>query len=246
MDFIPAMKAMVLCAGHGTRLGELTKELPKPLLPIGEQPLVGYILKNLVKAGFRDVTLNLHFAPDLIPATLKDGAEFGVSLSYSLEPELLGTAGAVKKMASQFMGERAFLVHYGDVVTNEDLSQIWAAHLRRNALATILVHRRERSNSAVTLDEEQRVVDFLERPDPSFWESRASVWVNSGVMLFSPEVLDWVPETGASDWPRDIFPKLLRTGRLFAHPLTGYRVAVDSPDRLEQVRQDLIAGRFVP
>lgn len=240
------MKAMVLCAGYGSRLGNLTRELPKPLLRVAGRPLLEYILRNLQRHGFSDAVLNLHFGPDLVRSAFGDGSELGIRLKYSFEPELLGTAGGVKNVEAEFAGESEFLVHYGDIVTDQNLSEMVAFHRDKRALATILVHRRETSNSSVKIDENQRVTEFLERPDPSYWETHRWVWVNSGIMLFSPDVLSEVPPRVPCDWPRDIFPKLLESGRLFAFPLSGYRVAVDSPERLEQVQRDLDAGVFIP
>ncbi len=240
------MKAMVLCAGLGTRLGELTRELPKPLLEVAGRPLLEYILRNLGRNGFSEIVINVHFAPEILQSAFGDGSSLGVRLHYSFEPELLGTAGGVKNVESQFADESEFLVHYGDIITNQNFAEMVAFHREKNALCTILVHRREKSNSSVGLDADNRVIEFLERPDSSYWETPRLVWVNSGIMLFSPEVLQRVPTAIPCDWPRDIFPSLVQTGRLFAFPLSGYRVAVDSPDRLEQVRRDMENGVFIP
>ena len=94
-----AMKAMVLCAGYGTRLGDLTREIPKPMLPLGDRPMLEYILCHLKRHGFDQVAVNLHFMPEVIQNHFADGARWGVRLTYSHEPQLLGTAGGTKKMA---------------------------------------------------------------------------------------------------------------------------------------------------
>jgi mannose-1-phosphate guanylyltransferase len=238
------MKAMVLCAGMGTRLGELTRQTPKPLLRIGQRTILEHILANLRHRGFNQVAINLHFEAEQIRATLGTGEGHGVQITYSQESELLGTAGAVGKMRSFFASEEAFLVHYGDIVTNEDFSALTAYHRHRDALLTLLVHSRQKSNSAMILDDENRILRFWERPDATFWESTRSTWVNSGVLIASPQVLDLIPENTFCDWPRDVFPQLLSSGRVYAYPLQGYRMAVDSEDRLERVRADLAAGTF--
>lgn len=238
------MKAMVLCAGMGTRLGKLTQRTPKPLLRIGHRTILEHILANLRRHGFDQVVINLHFEADQIRTALGSGERHGVRITYSHENNLLGTAGAVGKMRHFFAGDESFLVHYGDIVTNEDFSALAATHRAQDALLTMLVHQRRKSNSAVVLDEENRVREFWERPGSDFWESTPSAWVNSGVLIASPSVLDWVPENVFCDWPRDIFPKLLSSARVYAHPLQNYRVAVDSEDRLEQARKDLETGIF--
>lgn len=238
------MKAMILCAGFGSRLGELTRSTPKPLLPIAGAPLLAHILLNLKRYGFRDVVINLHFEADQIKSAIGDGSQFGTQVAYSPEPSPLGTAGGVKYAASHFSGQKAFLVHYGDIVTDQDLSALWNFHHEKNALVTLLVHHRSKSNSALSFDEEYRVREFFERPDADFWNGRSGAWVNSGIMIVSNESLELVDPARPSDWPRDVFPKLLSTKRLYAFPLSGHRIAVDSADRLEQARKDMRDGVF--
>jgi NDP-sugar pyrophosphorylase family protein len=236
------MKAMVLCAGMGSRLGDLTRKTPKPLLTIGSRSILEHILSNLRQHGFTDVAINLHFEADQIRTALGDGGALGLRISFSFENQLLGTAGATKNMQGFFSGEKTCLIHYGDVLTNEDFSAMREFHEQKQALATVLVHERVRSNSAMTLDKDQRIIEFWERPDAKFWKTTRSTWVNSGILLVSTEVLDWIPENTFWDWPRDVFPELVSSGRMYAYPLRGYRTAVDSPERLEQARRDVAAG----
>lgn len=141
------MKAMVLCAGYGTRLGNLVTEIPKPMLPLGDRPILEYTLRHLARHGFHEVAVNLHFQSEVIRNYFGDGSRFHVRLVYSDEPELLGTAGGVKKMAAFLAGSDPFLVHYGDVVTDQDFTAMLHFHRENNALATLLVHQRENSNS---------------------------------------------------------------------------------------------------
>lgn len=237
------MRAMVLCAGYGLRLGEFTRHTPKPMLPLGQRPLLEYVLRHLVRHGFHEIALNLHFRPEAIREHFGDGTCCGGRLTYSHETELLGTAGGVKKMAG-FLGQGDFLVQYGDVVTNQDFTAMLQFHRRHQALATLLVHERGRSNSIVVLDENRRVSDFLERPTDSQRQAFQSPWVFSGVTICDPQVLDCIPSTIPCDLPRDVFPNLASSRRLFAFPLTGYRCAVDSPERLAEARAAAEDGVF--
>ena len=109
-------------------------------------------------------------------------------------------------------------------------------------MATLLVHQRARSNSVIGLDDEQRIVAFLERPDESQRQTLVSPWVNSGIALCESELLDAIPAGGACDLPRDVYINLIGSRRLFAFPLTGYRCAVDSPDRLKEARRAAAEG----
>jgi len=238
------MKAMILCAGYGTRLGELTRDTPKPLLRANGVSLVEYILANLRKHGFEEVMINLHHHPERIREGLKSWNRRGMKLSFVHEETLLGTAGALKNVSEFFTNEEAFVVHYGDVVTNVDLKKMLSFHRARKATATLLVHQRKRSNSALKFDETYRVREFLERPPAEFWETVDTTWVNSGVMIFCPEVLDLIPPGIPADWPKDIFPHLIAAGGLYAYCLEEYRIAVDSADRLEQLHTDIRTGLF--
>lgn len=237
------MKAMVLCAGLGTRLGELTREIPKPMLAIQGQPLLAYLLGNLRRYGFNQIAINLHFKPELIRDHFGDGIRDKLELTYSYEPNLLGTAGGVKNMEVFFRGESAFLVHYGDILTDQDFTAMLAFHRERRALATLLVHQRLKSNSIVNLDETGRITAFLERPDEKSRAGQLSRWVNSGVCICAPEVLDTIPAGVPCDLPRDIFPKLIASGRVYGFGLTGYRCAIDSPERLAEARAAQADGR---
>lgn len=239
------MKAMVLCAGYGTRLGRLVDDTPKPMLSVNGRPMLEYILRHLASQGIQEVAINLHFHADVIRNFFGDGSRLGLHLHYSHEPQLLGTAGSVKRMADFLAGPEPFFVQYGDVVTDQDFQPMIQLHHQRQALATLLVHRREHSNSVLRIDSDQRIAAFLERPTD---EQRTfeSPWVNSGVVLCDSSMLDEIPATVPSDLPRDVYTKLVLGGRLFAFPLTGRRFAVDSPERLEELRAAASRGFLMP
>ena len=234
---------MVLTAGYGKRLGEATHETPKPMLDVHGRPLVEWILRHLAAQGIEDVALNLHFRPEQIEEHFGDGAGVGVRITYSHERLLLGTAGAVRKMGAFLAATDPFIVQYGDVVTDQPLAPLVDVHQRSGALATLLVHRRSNSNSVLELDAEGRVTRFLERPDRAERAAIKSDWVNSGICVCSPELIDLIPE-GPSDLPRDVFIPAVGEGRIFAVPLTGYRCAVDSPERLSLLRRAIASGEL--
>jgi NDP-sugar pyrophosphorylase family protein len=237
------MKAMLLCAGYGTRLGDHTRELPKPMLPLNGQPLLAYLLSHLRTQGFDEIAINLHFRPETITEWFGDGSRWGIGLTYSREDKLAGTAGALRKLEMFFHDEPAFLVQYGDVLTGHDFRGLVQFHLARHGLATLLVHRRARSNSVVAVDDMGRITSFLERPSENERAGHDSPWVNSGVCVCSPEILEYIPADGASDLPRDVFRPLVNSGRLYAMPLAGYRCAIDSPERWREAETAIREGR---
>ena len=130
------IRAMVMAAGAGTRLRPLTHQVPKPMVPIANRPVLEYTIENLKRHGIVDVILNLHSYPELIKNYFKDGSRWGVHIHYSHEPKLMGTAGGVKKVGSVFK-KGTFLVMSGDGLTDINLTELLAFHRRRRALATM-------------------------------------------------------------------------------------------------------------
>ena len=243
MDFEKTLKAMILSAGYGTRLGDLTQATPKPMLRLQGRPILEYIICHLAAHDIDQIAVNLHFMPDKIRNYFGNGSRFDVELVYSDEPELLGTAGGVKKMAGYLKTGEAFLIHYGDVLTDQDFSAMHRFHLKQNALTTLLLHQRTSSNSVVSLDENSRIVGFLERPTEQARRGVKSPWVNSGIFICTPQFLDEIPANIVCDLPKDIIPKLIDSRRLYGFPLSGYRCAVDSPERLAEAQDAIADGR---
>lgn len=227
------MKAIVLCAGLGTRLGTLAKETPKALLSVNGRPILAHILDWLASGGITEVLVNLHHLPDAIPAIIGDGVIFGLSVNYTYEGELAGTAGTVRA-ARNWIGNKSVLVVYGDVLTDQELAPMWQQHGDLGSAATLLLHRRTGSNSVVRMDATQRIVSFVERPAQQFAEQFTDGWVNSGIHILSPELVSRIPEHIPTDLPRDVFVPLVDDMMLHGFALTGQRVAVDSPARLEE------------
>jgi NDP-sugar pyrophosphorylase family protein len=227
---------MLLAAGLGTRLGAVTDETPKCMLPVGGRPILERTVEWLARNGIVQLAVNLHHRPEAVTSKLGDGSDFGVSIRYSHEPELLGTAGALRPLA-EWLGEGRFLVLYGDNLIECDLARLAALHERERATMTIaLFHRDDVSASgAATVDEAGRIHGFREKP-PSGEEP--SQWVNAGLLLCEPGVLDHIPVCGPADFGRDVIPALVASGeRVF-----GYRMGsgeslhwVDTPAELASV-----------
>lgn len=240
MDPLPTMKAVVLAAGLGTRFGALTASRAKGALMVGDRPLVAHVVAHLVESGFDEIAVNLHYHPDQIRAALSKAQ---ARITWFDEPVLLGTAGALRPMGAFLEREPAFVLHYGDVLTDHDLRAMFERHTNREALLTMLVHQRQASNSIVGVDEAWRVVTFLERPSDDERRNVDSPWVNSGVYVCSTEVLKLIPDA-TSDMAADVVPRALARGGVYAEPLEGFRCAVDSPERLAEAEAALAAGRW--
>lgn len=213
-------RAMLLAAGQGARLRPITDSVSKCMIPIGGKPLLEQNVAALRSYGVTDLVINLHHLPETVMNHFGDGESLGVRISYSLEPELLGTAGAVKKAEHFFDGP--FFVWYGDNLSTCRLDRLWKFHQSRRGVATIALHYREdpTQSGIVGLDENDRVTRFLEKPRP---DQVFSHWVNAGILVLERDALEAIPNGRAADFGRDIFPALLeRDSAIF-----GYRMADD-------------------
>ncbi len=229
------MKALVLCAGFGTRLGELGREQAKPLLRVGDRSIVEHILGSLATAGCDEVYVNLHHHADRFPATLGDGSRFGLRIHYLHEPAPLGTAGTARRIAGA-LGDQPLLVHYGDILTDHDIRGLWDRHLVSDAWATIMVHHRPGSNSFAMFGDGDRIATFIERPSAAVDLGGRTPWAFSGVCVLTREAMSAIPRQVPADLPAHLFPELARAGRLRGESLAGFRCAIDSISRLEQAR----------
>lgn len=210
------MKAMILAAGLGTRLRPLTEEISKPMVPIVNRPVMEHIVELLSRHGFREIYVNLHYYPEVITGYFGDGSRWGVSISYSYEEELLGTAGGVKKLEKE-LGDDVFLVISGDALTDLDLTSLVKFHRGHGGLATLVVTpvNDPSKYGVVIMEEDGRVAGFQEKPSRE--EARSFV-ANSGIYVFQPEILEMIPE-GFYDFGSQLFPRLLEEGV----PFYGYR-----------------------
>lgn len=204
------MKALILAAGKGTRLGSLTAGFPKPMLAVNGQPLLAHHVHWLRRYGVTDIAINLHHAAHVIQSYLGDGSAFGVKFTYSFEPELLGTAGAAKRL-EHFLDER-FIIVYGDVYTNVDLARIVAFHEVRVGESgegmTIVLYRVPNPTECglVEVDESGNVRRFVEKPpaDQVFTDL-----ANAGILICEPSILSLIPDNTVYDFGRDLLPRLL-------------------------------------
>ncbi len=225
------MKALILAAGKGTRLKNLTADLPKPMLPVGDRPLLGHTVAWLRQHGVREIAMNLHHAPGKIVDHFGDGAAYDVAITYSYEKELLGTAGAAKKLES-FLDE-TFMVVYGDVFTNLDISRLGVFHENRRknagveATFSMAVYRVPNPTECglVELAGDGRIFSFVEKPpaDQVFTDL-----ANAGIAVCDPELLDLVPSGRFFDFAHDLFPLLLSQDiPIFARPISEDEFVID-------------------
>ncbi|MBT3586365.1 MAG: nucleotidyltransferase family protein [Halobacteriovoraceae bacterium] len=233
---LPNTKAILLCAGEGTRLGKLTKHCPKPLLPVNGKPLIVHTLNLLKKAGIDEVVINVCYLKKVFTELLGNGEAYGIKIHYLEEEQLSGTAGAVKKAQEYLENSSEFLTIYGDLFLETNLSLLIEFHRKNAAAASICLHKRKNSNSFVKINEQNEINSFVERPGKSFVIAGEN-WVNSGIYCFNPCIFSEIPQNEFMDFPKDVFPNMIGKG-FFGLPFSGERVAVDSAERY-QMANDL-------
>jgi NDP-sugar pyrophosphorylase family protein len=226
--------AMVLAAGRGTRLGPLTEARPKPMMPLGGRPILQNTLELLGRAGIRDVIINLHHHGDQIRSHFGDGGGCGVRITYSEEPILQGTAGALRPFRDVLTS--TFLVVYGDNFFRCDLERLVEGHCRRRGLGTMALWEwPDATQSGIArLDGESRIVEFLEKPPP---DTMFSPLINAGLLVWEPEVFRYIANQGPVDFSRDVVPRVLAAGeRVHGHVLRDPELLlwVDTPEDFQR------------
>src|SRR5918998_6285073 len=236
------MQALILAGGKGTRLRPLTVYTPRPVPPFCTRPFLLYQIDTLRRAGIRDITLSLSYQPSKIEQQLGDGSDFGVRLSYTVEPQPMGTAGAYK-FAEELIREPT-VVFNGDILTDLDLEHVIAQHHERKATATIVLTPVENPSAygLVETEPDGRVRRFLEKPKP---DEISVNTINAGTYVLEPRVLDLIPAGENYSFEYQLFPDLLRRGEAFyAHiPDNAYWIDIGTVERYLQVHHDLLSGR---
>jgi len=200
------MKAVVLCGGLGTRLRPLTYQIPKPLLPVGKEPILTFVIKQLVNHGFKDICLATGYKSELIEAHYADGKAYDANITYSKETEPLGTAGPLKKINDL---DKTFLVINGDILTNLDLKKLYKFHKENNAIATIAAKERNvKIDFGVITEKEHRLSSYEEKP-------RIDYLVSMGINILEPEAIEHIP-SGRFDLP-ELMLKLKSTKRVYTY-----------------------------
>ncbi|MBI4056012.1 MAG: NDP-sugar synthase [Elusimicrobia bacterium] len=232
---------MVLAAGAGTRLRPLTYELPKPLVPVVNRPVLHHVLENLRRHSIREVAINLHAHADRVRKSVGDGSRWGLKVHFSHEPTLLGTAGAVKRMAPFFQGA-PFIVLSGDGISDVDLTDLINFHQSHRSFATMVlksVDHRFEYGVALT-NAQQRIRGFMEKPS---WGDVFSNTVNTGIYLFEPEVLKLIPSGKTYDFGKQLWPLLLKQKRkIYGYSHRGYWCDVGNLMEYRKSQKDAMDG----
>ncbi len=236
------MKAMALAAGKGTRLFPLTGEIPKPLAPVVDTPIIGHIFGLLARHGIDEVHVNVHYLADaLLDAYGEESRVNGMKVRLNREDELLGTAGGVKRLADRF--DDTFVVVSGDALTDIDIGELVRFHREKGALATIALRRVYDTSDfgVVDVDEGSDILGFQEKPDPT---EAISTLANTGIYVLESRALDYVPQDTFFDFAKDVFPKFLENGERFVgYQGDFYWSDIGTLQAYRQAQYDVLSGK---
>lgn len=234
------MKAMILAAGLGIRLRPFTDNLAKAVMPVLNIPIIIYIINLLKKYSIKEIMINLHHCPDSIRRVLKDGSHLGVSVYYSYEKELLGTAGGLKKVEDFF--EDTFLVINTDIVINLNIEELLKYHRESRSLATMVVRKRK-GKADIGFDSNYSIRQILERGDN---KEDIFGWGDFlGVHVLEKEVLKEVPAHSYYELNSEVYPLLIKKEeKLKVYLYQDYWIDMGSISNYFQVHKDFLKGKI--
>jgi len=234
------MKAVILAGGKGARLAPYTKILPKPLMPIGDMPILEVILRQMKAVGINEVILTVGHLSELLKAFFQDGSRLGINIQYSFEEIPLGTAGPLAMVTGL---DNTFLVSNGDVLTDLNLNELIRFHHKENAIATIAVHHRKVKIDfgVIQWDHGSKINGYIEKPSFDYM-------VSMGIYIFEPHILDFIERGKYLDFP-DLVKKLIASGeKVVGFPFEGYWQDLGRTDDYESAAEDFekMRSNFLP
>lgn len=238
------MKAILLAGGQGSRLRPLTLNTPKPIVPIFDRPFLRYQIELLRQVPeIHEIVLSLNYQPKRIEEVFGDGSDLGVQIRYVVEPQPLGTGGAIKFAAGP-NPEGPVVVFNGDVLTSVDLPAVLALHRERQARATIVLTPVDNPTAygLVDTDADGNVKAFLEKPSA---DQITVNTINAGIYVIEGDTLDRIPADTNYSIERGYFPSLIERRETFvAHTYGGYWIDIGTREKYQQVHADIMSGRF--
>lgn len=234
------MKAVVLAGGKGTRLAPYTKILPKPLMPIGDMPVLEVLIRQIVKEGVDEIVITVGHLAELLQAFFGDGRNYGCKIRYGYEENPLGTAGPLAMVEGL---DDTFLVLNGDVLTTLRVGDLVRFHKENHAAASIAMHRRavKVDLGVIQCNGGPEVIGYIEKPVYDYS-------VSMGIYVFEPHVLNYIPKGQYLDFP-NLVHKLLGGGeKVVGFPFAGYWQDLGRPDDYEQANLDFekMRSEFLP
>jgi D-glycero-alpha-D-manno-heptose 1-phosphate guanylyltransferase len=236
-------QALILAGGLGTRLRGVFDGGPKCLAPVAGRPFLEYLVRRLAAQGIRDIVLCVGHQQEQITKHFADGSSFGVTISYSVEDKLLGTAGALRNAAGNVRADDVLVLN-GDSFFEMDYADLLTSHTRRKARITIAVLETQGSRyGSVEFDSELSITGFREKERVGIRDGEKQHFMNAGVYAISREVLDEIPGDRAVSIENELFPAQIGR-RFFAHPASGYFIDIGVPADYQRAQTEFVQRMY--
>lgn len=240
------MKVVIMAGGKGTRIASVNSEVPKPMIPILEKPILEYEIDVLKRQGYTDLILIVGHLGDVITEYFGDGSKFGVSIRYIFEKEPLGTAGALYYLKEELRDD--FLLLNGDIIFDIDIERFVSYHKEKQGIATLFTHPNSHpyDSGIIVADEEGCVTNWLHKEEERLWYRNR---VNAGIHMLSPRIFDDTGERGLfkeakkTDLDRDVLKPLMVGKELYVYDSPEYVKDMGTPDRFFEVIKDIESGK---
>ena len=235
------MKAVIMAGGFGTRLRPITCNIPKPMAPVANVPMMEHIINLLKQYDFKRICSILYFQPEVITNYFGDGKKFDIEMEYQMAAADYGTAGSVKNTEAKLKDE-PFIIISGDVLTDFDLSEAIKFHQEKKAMATMVLTRvaNPLEYGVVITGEDGKIIRFLEKPS---WGEVFSDTINTGIYILEPEIFKYIPEKTEFDFSKNLFPLMLKEGLpLYGYIADGYWKDIGSLDEYILAHQNVLNG----
>lgn len=234
------MKIVIMAGGKGTRIAQVNATVPKPMIPIEGKPILEYQIETLKKQGYTDIILIVGHMGNVIQKYFGDGSAFGVQISYIVEEQPLGTAGALYFLKDEIQND--FLLLNGDIIFDVDIQKFLEYHCNQRTAATILTHPNSHpyDSGIIIADDKNRVTNWLHKEDERLWYKNR---VNAGLHMFSPRIFESFHEAKKCDLDRDVLKPLIKEGELSVYDSPEYIKDMGTPDRYYAVIEDIKSGK---
>jgi dTDP-glucose pyrophosphorylase len=231
-EFVRPNKVVIMAGGLGSRLGELTKDIPKPMLPLGNKPILENLITSFKNQGYIDFIISVNYKAEIIKNYFKDGAHLGVSISYVEEKERLGTAGAISLIKEEF--NHPFIVINGDILSTLNYSELLDFHLQKKSIATMCVAKKTYTiqYGVIQFNQDNSITTIQEKPGYDFY-------INAGIYVLSPEAVKFIPEGKFFDMP-SLFELLNKSNyKTYVFPINDYWLDIGLKDDYFKALNDI-------
>ena len=234
------MKIVIMAGGKGTRIASVNSEVPKPMIPILDKPILEWQIDTLKKQGYTEFVFIVGHLGHTITDYFGDGSKFGISIEYIVEEQPLGTAGALYYLKDSIKED--FLLLNGDIIFDVDIKRFYEYHKKLGGLATLLTHPNNHpyDSGIIVADDNMCVTNWMHKEDERLWYKNR---VNAGLHMISVELLQQFTEAKKTDLDRDVLKPLIPTGKLFVYDSPEYIKDMGTPDRFYSVIEDIKSGK---